>query len=66
VTDELRDLGGEAASGGLTVIIEATDGMEHEDPAEAEAMKRAAAAAFRADSDLKIGAIELHAVPPDS
>ena len=64
VTDELRDLGGEAAAGGLIVIIEASDGMENADPEQAETMKSEAAAAFRADSDLKIGAIELHAVPP--
>jgi hypothetical protein len=65
VTDELRDLGEAAAESGLTVVLEATDGMEHADPAQAEAMKRQAAEAFRPESDLRIGAIELHALPPE-
>jgi tyrosinase len=64
VTDALRALGGaELRETGLTVIVEATDGRDSSDPATAAASRTSAAAAFRAESKLSIGAIELQAAP---
>lgn len=63
VTDELRALGGSAAESGLTVVIEATTGRVPADPAKLQAHREEANKAFRAESNLRIGAIELHAVP---
>jgi tyrosinase len=64
VTDALRALGGAELSGaGLSVIIEATEGRDSSDPAAAAAARTSAAAAFRAESKLQIGAIELQAAP---
>jgi hypothetical protein len=64
VTDELRELnGGSLAAAGLTVILEATDGRvpvnEERHPEHRERVRNA----FRAESNLRIGAVELHAVP---
>jgi hypothetical protein len=64
VTDALRALGGDALRAtGVSVIVEATDGRDSSDPAEAARLKASAAAAFRAESKLQIGAIELHTAP---
>jgi len=64
VTEALRALGGAELSGaGLTVIVEATEGRDSSDPAAAAASRTSAAAAFRAESKLSIGAIELQAAP---
>jgi hypothetical protein len=63
VTDELRELGGrEVAGTGVTVVIEATHGRKLADRAAEEADHKAASAQFRAEANLRIGAIELHAV----
>jgi hypothetical protein len=68
VTDQLRALGKTAAAEGLTVTLEASDGRVAADPAKAAAKKTLAAKAFRAQSKLQIGAIELQesstATPP--
>lgn len=63
VTDELRALGGSAAASGLTVVIEATHGRVPSDPAKQRAQREEAGEAFRAEANLRIGSIELHAVP---
>jgi hypothetical protein len=64
VTDALRALGGDALrSTGVSVIIEATEGRDSSDPAEAATLKARAADAFKAAARLRIGAIELHAAP---
>lgn len=64
VTDELRALGDSSlAAAGLTVVIEATDGRVPADPAKLQAHRDKASKAFRAESNLRIGSIELHAVP---
>ena len=55
VTDLVRQLG-EAE---LMVEIEATDGRTMVEPAAAEAAKKTAAAAFRAEAKLMIGSVEL-------
>jgi hypothetical protein len=66
VTDQLRELGGAANTSGLTVTIEATQGRVPADPSKAQAMRAAAAKAFRPQAKLQIGAIELRqaTVPP--
>jgi hypothetical protein len=46
-----------------TVVIEATHGRQAKDPAQAETQRRVASAAFRPAANLRIGAIELRAVP---
>lgn len=67
VTDELRALDGESlAASGLTVVIEATDGRDPADPAQESAHRAAAAKEFRAEANLRIGSIELLAVPTGS
>jgi hypothetical protein len=64
VTEALRALGGDALrTAGLSVIVEATEGRDPSDPAETARQKASAAAAFRAESKLQIGAIELQAAP---
>lgn len=64
VTDALRALGGDALrQSGLSVVVEATDGRDSSDPAEAASLRTTAAAAFRAESKLSIGSIELRAAP---
>jgi hypothetical protein len=64
VTDALRALGGGALrTTGLSVIVEATAGRDASDPAESAGLRSSAAAAFRAESKLQIGAIELHTAP---
>ncbi len=68
VTEQLRALGKTASAEGLTVTLEASDGRVVADPAKAAAKKTLAAKAFRAQSKLQIGAIELQesstAAPP--
>jgi hypothetical protein len=64
VTDELRALGGDVASSGLSVVIEATDGRVTSDPAKADELRQAASQKFRAEAKVRIGSIELQAVPP--
>jgi hypothetical protein len=68
ITDQLQALGQTAAAEGLTVTLEASDGRVVADPARAAAKKTLAAKAFRAQSKLQIGAIELQesttAAPP--
>jgi Common central domain of tyrosinase/Polyphenol oxidase middle domain len=60
VTEQLRALGGSALSGsGLTVILEATEGRVHTDPAQANVLRQRASTEFRAAAKLQIGAIEL-------
>jgi hypothetical protein len=63
VTNELRALGGAATTAGLVVTIEATDGLLATDPARQEAQQAEARKAFRAAANVRIGSIELHAVP---
>lgn len=64
VTDELRALGGSAvAASGLTVVIEATSGRVPADPGKLQVHREEAARAFRAESNLRIGSIELRAAP---
>jgi hypothetical protein len=64
VTDALRALGGDALRAtGVSVVIEATEGRDSSDPAEAATLKARAAEAFKAAAKLSIGAIELHAAP---
>jgi hypothetical protein len=63
VTRKLRALGG-AASSGLTVVIEATEGRRSSaGAAQTEALRNTASQHFRAEANLRIGAIELRAVP---
>ena len=65
VTSAIRDLGGAAVSdSGLTVVIEATSGRVPADRAATNAKETPAATAFRAQSNLRIGAVELRAAPP--
>ena len=64
VTDELRTLGGDVASSGLSVVIEATDGRVPSDPAKADELRQAASQKFRAEAKVRIGSIELQAVQP--
>jgi hypothetical protein len=59
VTEQLQALGKTANAEGLTVTLEASDGRVVADPAKAAAKKTLAAKAFRAQSKLQIGAIEL-------
>ena len=62
VTAALRALGGPAvADSGLTVAIEAATGRASTDPAGAGQEKERAADAFRVESNLRIGALELRA-----
>lgn len=64
VTDALRALGGDALQAtGLSVIIEATEGRDSSDAAEAATLKARAADAFKAGAKLRIGSIELQAAP---
>ena len=63
VTNALRALGGGAAASGLTVVIEATDGLVSTDLAQLQTQRAEASKAFRAEANLRIGSIELHAVP---
>ena len=65
VTEALRALGGPAVSeSGVSVVIEATDGRVPADRAQADAQRTKAFAAFRPESNLKIGAVELRSSPP--
>jgi tyrosinase len=63
VTDELRALGSGTAASGLIVVIEATDGQVSDDPATQSVLRAEARKSFRAKAYLRIGSIELHAVP---
>jgi hypothetical protein len=66
VTRALQALGGPAVadSGGVTVMIEATSGRVPADQSKAEQEKKLAGAAFRTESNLRIGAVELRTAPP--
>ena len=65
VTNALRALGGPAVAdaGGVTVMIEATTGHVPADKSKVEEEKKLAANAFHAESNLRIGAVELRAAP---
>jgi len=65
VTAALRALGGPAvAESGVTVVVEATTGRVPADRSKADAERNRAFSAFRAESNLRIGSVELRAVPP--
>jgi hypothetical protein len=65
VTAALRALGGPAVSdSGVSVVLEATTGRVPAAPSKAAALRNQAFSAFRADSNLRIGSVELRAAPP--
>jgi hypothetical protein len=45
-------------------VIEATDGRVASDPAKTDELRQAASKKFRAEAKVRIGSIELRAVPP--
>ena len=61
ITRKLRALG-DPGGAGLTVVIEATEGRAGTGP-KLEAMRKEASEHFRPEANLKIGSIELRAVP---
>jgi hypothetical protein len=62
VTNALQALGGADASD-LTVVIDATDGLVPTDSAQLLASQQEARTAFRPEANVRIGSIELRAVP---
>ena len=65
VTAALRDLGGTAVSeSGVSVVIEATTGREPADRSKLDAERTRAFSAFKAESNVRIGSVELRSAPP--
>jgi hypothetical protein len=63
VTDQLRALGGDTTSAGLTAVVEATSGLVSNNPATFSALRGAAASSFKPEANLRIGSIELQSRP---
>jgi hypothetical protein len=63
VTGQLRALGGGTTGAGLTMVIEATNGLVSTNPATLSTLRAAAASSFQPEANLRIGSIELQTAP---
>jgi len=62
VTNQLRALGAGTTSAGLTTVIEATNGLVSDNPANVSTLRAEAATSFQPEANLRIGSIELQTV----
>jgi hypothetical protein len=63
VTDALRALGGGANTAGVQVVLEASDGLVPTNGAGGTTQAKQTQQAFRPEANMRIGSIELRAVP---